>query len=109
MQEVQNRFHVRDIAEIVIGSAILTFPVAMTEDAWNLGEDLPVLNTIIIIILSVSFVAWYAYHAHYQSSLDTHGKEWLLRIVVTYTVTLFVAAMILAVFNKFPFWSEPAV
>lgn len=94
---------------MAMGSAILAYPVAMTEDAWDLGESLPVLNTIIIIILSLAFIAWYAYHAHYQSNLDAHGREWLLRIVVTYTVTLVVAALILAVLNQFPFWSEPAV
>ena len=81
----------------------------MTEDAWSLGENLPVSNTIIIVILSLVFIAWYGYHAHYQSSLDTHGQEWLLRIVVTYTVTLAVAALILAVLNQFPIWSETAV
>ena len=87
---------------------MLAYPVAMTHDAWDLGENLPGLSAIIIVILSLALIAWYTYHAHYQSSLDTHGKEWLLRIVVTYTVTLVVAALILAVLNQFPFLSEPA-
>ena len=87
---------------MVVGSAILAFPVAMTEDAWNLGEDLPVINVIIIIALSLAFVAWYGYHAHYQSMLDTHGRDWMLRVFATYAITLLVAATILAVLNQFP-------
>ena len=109
MNKTDRRFHIKDMSEIVMGSAILAFPVAMTEEAWNLGKDLPGLSIIIIVVLSLVFIAWYGYHAHYQSSLDTHRKEWLLRIVTTYAITLVVAAGILAILSQFPLWSEPAV
>ena len=44
---------------MVVGSAILAFPVAVTEDAWHLGEGLPVINVMIIIALSLAFAALY--------------------------------------------------
>jgi len=109
MYKTQRRFHIKDLSEITIGAVLLAFPVALTEDAWNLGNSLPVLNTIIIVVMSLSFTAWFGYHAHYQSKLDTHGQEFVLRVVVTYSITLVISALILAVLDQFPLWSEPAI
>jgi len=109
MPKTQSHFHIKDLSEITVGAVLLAFPVAMTEDAWNLGNELPVLNTIIIVVLSVSFTAWFNYHAQYQSILDTHGWEFVLRVVVTYSITLVLSALILAALDQFPLWSEPAI
>ncbi len=109
MHKSERRFHIKDLSEITIGAVLLAFPVALTEDAWNLGNSLPVLNTIIIVVLSLSFTAWFGYHAQYQSKLDTHGQEFVLRVVVTYSITLVISALILAVLDQFPLWSEPAI
>jgi len=36
---------------------MLAYPVAMTHDAWDLGENLPGLSAIIIVILSLALIA----------------------------------------------------
>ena len=106
--KTSRRFHIKDLSEITVGAVVLASPIALTEEAWNLGNELPVLNTIIIVVVSLLFTAWFSYHAHYESSLDTHGQEYILRVVVTYSTSLVIAALILAVFDQFPLWSEPA-
>ncbi len=108
MHKTQKCFHIKDLSEIAIGAVLLAFPVALSEDAWNLGNNLPVLNTIVIVALSLAFTAWFSYHAHYQSKLDTHGSEFLLRVAVTYSITLVISALILAVLDQFPLWSDSA-
>ena len=39
-QQPGNRFAVRDVAEIALGACIMAFPVAVTEEVWNLGTVL---------------------------------------------------------------------
>jgi uncharacterized membrane protein len=107
MNKPEKRFHLHDLAELILGSLLIAFPVAMTEEAWNLGDDLPVINAMAIVVLALFVTSWFIYHKHYQSSLASHGREFALRIFVTYTVTLIVAVVCLAVLNQFPIWSDP--
>lgn len=109
MHKTQRRFHIKDMSEWVAGSTLLAFPVAMTSDVWDLGEELPVLSIMLIAVLSLVFIAWFGYHRLYQSSLDTHGQEFVLRVFTGYAIALIVAAFVLALLNQFPLGSEPAV
>jgi len=42
----------RDVAEIVIGSCVLAFPVSVTEEVWNLSKTLPVGRVLYMAIWS---------------------------------------------------------
>ena len=88
---------------------LLAFPVAMTEEAWNLGTELPALSILLIAVLSLVFIAWFGYYRIYQSSLATHRQEFVLRVFAGYAIALIVAAFVLALFNQFPLGSEPMV
>ncbi|MDJ0958116.1 MAG: DUF2391 family protein [Arenicellales bacterium] len=109
MHKIQRRFSNKDISEWFAGSILLAFPVAMTEEAWNLGKELPALSILLIAVLSLVFIAWFGYHRHYQSSLDTHSLEFVIRVFSGYAIALIVAAFVLALLNQFPLGSEPAV
>lgn len=37
-------YRARDAMQTVVGAAILAIPAAYTEEAWNLGRDLPISN-----------------------------------------------------------------
>ncbi len=109
MEKIQRRFRINDLSEIIVGSVVLAFPVAITEEVWNLGTTLPLASSIIIVISSLVFIAWFVYHVYYQSVMETHWQDLLARTLATYTVTLFIAALILTVLNQFPLLTESAI
>ena len=102
-------FTLKDVSEIIVGSVLLAFPVAITEEVWNLGATLSVSSTFLLIIISLLFIAWFSYHSIYQSSLGNNQQDLLLRVVVAYVITLTVSALILALFGQFPLLTEPIV
>jgi len=64
MEKTQRRFRINDLSEIIVGSVVLAFPVAITEEVWNLGTTLPLGSAIFMVVASLVFTAWFAYHAY---------------------------------------------
>ena len=108
MEKIQRRFRINDLSEIIVGSVVLAFPVAITEEVWNLGAALPLASSVIIVFSSMIFIAWFVYHAYYQSVMETHWKDLLARTLTTYAVTLLISALILTVLNQFPLMTDSA-
>lgn len=48
MKMVLHKFNFEDIRQIVIGAAVMAFPIAFSKDLWNYGETLPLMNIILI-------------------------------------------------------------
>jgi len=108
MEKIQRRFRINDLSEIIVGSVVLAFPVAITEEVWNLGTTLPLASAIVMVVASLVFIAWFAYHAYYQSVMDTHWKDLLVRSLTIYIVTLVIAALILTVLHQLPLQTDSA-
>jgi len=108
MEKTQRRFRINDLSEIIVGSVVLAFPVAITEEVWNLGAALPLASSVIIVFSSMIFIAWFVYHAYYQSVMETHWKDLLARTLTTYAITLLISALILTVLNQFPLMTDSA-
>ena len=49
-------FHLKDLLQVIIGASILAIPVGFTEETWRLGENLPMINIIGLLLLSLLFV-----------------------------------------------------
>ncbi|MGB5226176.1 MAG: DUF2391 family protein [Arenicellales bacterium] len=109
MSKNHKHFRLHDVSEFVVGSVLLAFPVAITEEVWNLGKELSTFSTLAIVSLSLFFLAWFATHTFYNSDLHSHRVEIFLRVISVYCVTLIVAALILGLFSQFPLLTEPAV
>jgi uncharacterized membrane protein len=97
-----------DVAELAVGACVLAFPVAVTEEVWNLSEQMPVLNVLLLISSSCIFLSVFVYYIHGRK----HGAgryyfDWK-RVLATYGVTLFVCATILIMLGKFPLFSDTA-
>ena len=109
MNNTNKHFRLQDLSEIVVGSVLLAFPIAITEEVWNLGKELSLFSTLAIVASSLFFLTWFAFHTFYQSDLSSHRNDLILRVVSVYCVTLTVAALILGMFAQFPLLTEPAV
>ncbi|MFW2372051.1 MAG: DUF2391 family protein [Gammaproteobacteria bacterium] len=106
---MRRRINIKDFSEIVLGSVLLAFPVAITEEVWNMGKELSLFGMVMLIAISLAAIAWFAYHNYYQSVMSTHKADFVMRVFAIYGITLIVAALILTLFNQFPLMSDWAV
>ena len=99
-------FKPRDIMQVLVGSALLAIPVSLTEEAWNLGEQLPTGNVALIGALSLILIAVFVYFNFYKVTLRGYVTEFVKRVIGTYLLSLIVVALILTIIQKCPWGTD---
>lgn len=102
-------FRLRDALQTVVGASILAIPAAYTEEAWNLGSDLPVANILAIAIISVLFIATFVYFNFYKGYIAEFRAQFVVRVVTTYVVSILVVATLLTVIEQCPWGVDNAL
>ncbi|MBT8118553.1 MAG: DUF2391 family protein [Gammaproteobacteria bacterium] len=102
-------FNLEDASQVAIGAFALAVPVSFSEEAWKLGESLPLINLLLVFILSVVFLGLFAYQSVFQSNIKYRISVFLLRIVIAYLIAAVVVSLVLIALDKFPLFSEPMV
>lgn len=95
-------FKTRDIMQVVVGSSLMAIPVSLTEEAWVLGETLPILNIAIIATLSLMMISIFVYFNFYKVTFKGYGLEFTKRVLGTYLISFLVVGLILTVLQKCP-------
>lgn len=96
---------------MIVGANVLAFPIAATEEIWNLSEDLGTLQVLAFAGPSCLFLSVFIYYIHnFRSSDETLAKFRFdgVRVAATYGITLLVCASILALLGTFPLVCDPA-
>lgn len=101
-------FRPRDLMQVIVGASILAVPVAFTEEAWKLGEELAMGNVLALSSLSILFIALYVYFNLYRFHLQTHVLEYVKRVCSIYLFSLLVVALLLTIIGRCP-WSSEAI
>ena len=99
----------RDVTEIVIGALVLAFPVAVTEEVWNLSTELSLARTIVISLASLVFISVFVQTTYRHSFSLSSQKQLLVRVMSVYCLTLLVAAAVLLAIDRLPFGSQTLV
>jgi uncharacterized membrane protein len=99
-------FRIRDVVQTIVGAAILAIPAAYTEEAWNLGRDLPIANISAIALISIFFIAAFVYFNFYKSYIADFRMQFVIRVVSTYAVSLVVVALLLTVIGQCPWGTD---
>jgi len=94
-----DKFAFKDIAQQIVGAAILSAPFAVTEEVWNLAKNLDIGHVIALIIVTLTFDILLFYFTKYQK---IEGKKFLnvfparifSIIVVTYTTSFLILAVL---------------
>ena len=102
-------FRTRDAMQTVVGASILAIPAAYTEEAWNLGRDLPLLNIGAIAAISVLFVAMFVYFNFYMRYLREFLGQYITRVTSTYLIALVVVAVLLTLVGQCPWGLDNAL
>ena len=102
-------FQWRDLAEVAIGACILAFPVAVTEEIWALGAELSLGRVLGLAVASVFLLAIVIYVVHRHEGFPLTHKAFLLRLVVTYAVTLLISALTLLSIDQLELFQDPLI
>lgn len=101
-------FTLRDVVQVLIGASVLCIPAAYTEEVWRLGAQLPLVNTLGIVVLSFLFLGFFAYFVFSRGHLRGNEWEFAKRVCCVYLITFLVSALILLLVEQLPILSDPA-
>lgn len=107
MKPVMVELYNRDIIQIVIGSCILALPVAYTEEVWNLGRTLPMINILLVLFISLLFISFFIYFNFYKGVFKGYQFDFIKRVLATYFISFFVVTFLLLLFEMAPWISDP--
>ena len=102
-------FNLEDASQVAIGAFALAVPVSFSEEAWKLGETLPLINLFLVFVLSVVFLSFFAYESVFQANVKYRISVFLIRIVIAYLIAALVVSLVLIALNKFPLLTEPVI
>jgi uncharacterized membrane protein len=99
-------FNLEDASQVAIGAFALAVPISFSEEAWKLGETLPGINLLMLFILSMMFLGFFAYQSVFQGDIKSRIPTFLWRIAIAYTITVIIVALVLFSLNKFPLLTD---
>ena len=92
----------RDLAEIIIGSLVLAFPVAVTEEVWDISSEISLLRASLIALGSMLFISFFVRTTYFHETTFTSSKQIAKRVLTVYLMTLAVVAATLFMIGKLP-------
>ena len=102
-------FNLEDAGQVAIGAFALAVPISFSEEAWKLGETLPLSNLLMVFILSILFLGIFAYQSVFQGNIKYRVPTFLWRIAIAYTITVIVVGLVLFSLDKFPLFTDTLV
>ncbi|MGR5208217.1 DUF2391 family protein [Vibrio sp. PNB23_22_7] len=100
---MSSHFNLEDASQVLVGAFTLAVPISFSEEAWRLGENLPMFNLLMLFSLSVLFLGFFAYQSVFQSNIRTRISVFIFRVVIAAVVV----ALVLFCINKLPFITDP--
>ncbi|KFZ38963.1 hypothetical protein HR45_00745 [Shewanella mangrovi] len=100
-------FNSEDAGQIVIGAFALSVPIAFSEESWHLAQTLPLGNMALVVLLSLGFIALFAYQSVFQANVMRRIGVFWLRVAIAYLLTLAVVSVVLIALDKWPMLHQP--
>ena len=102
-------FNIEDASQLIIGAFALAIPISFSEESWRLGETLPTENLFLIFGISILFLSFFAYGSIFQGNIKNRILAFVIRIIITYLITIFVVSLVLLAIGKLPLISDTAI
>lgn len=102
-------FNIEDAGQLIIGAFALAIPISFSEESWRLGETLPTENLFLIFGISILFLSFFAYGSIFQANIKNRILAFVIRIIITYLITIFVVSIVLLAIGKLPLISDTAI
>ena len=97
-------FYLHDLVQVIVGATLLAIPVGFTQEVWEMGEKLPLINVGAFFLMAVTFISIFTYY-HYHSHHEKVNKRWpafIKRVLITYLFSLITVGIILTVIDQAP-------
>ncbi len=104
-----NRIRLTYVTEIILGAVIMGFPVAVTEEVWDISEELALGRVLYICLGSIGILAWFGFYIFYHGKLKGTVGQFIMRVLLAYLITLFAVASILFAIDQLPLFDDPVV
>lgn len=102
-------FNLEDASQVAIGAFALSVPISFSEEAWRLGENLPIQNLLLVFLLSIAFLGFFAYQNVFQANIKYRVPVFVSRIMIAYLLASLVVTLVLIALDKFPLLTEPDI
>lgn len=102
LKPVMVEFRPRDLMQVILGASVLAVPVAFTEETWNLGAELPLVNVLVLSGLSLVFIGLFVYFNFYRYLFKSHVWEYVKRVISIYIFSMLVVALLLTIIERCP-------
>jgi uncharacterized membrane protein len=102
MESSKTKFGVKHILQAIVGATLLAIPIGFTEETWRLGETLPLWNIVVLLIISLFFIAIFVYRNFSRNVPNFYWIDMVKRIVVIYILSFMIVAIILSVIQRAP-------
>ena len=109
MTSTSSRVSSSDVAEMLVGGIAMAFPVAMTEEAWNLGEELSWFRITVLLVGSICILGWYGIHIFHGGKLRENWRHFVIRLAVVYLLTAILCTLLLVLLDRWPILDDPGV
>ncbi len=68
---MSSHFNLEDASQVLVGAFALAVPISFSEEAWRLGESLPMINLLMLLSLSVIFLSFSLIKAYFKATLES--------------------------------------
>jgi uncharacterized membrane protein len=99
----------RDVAEIAVGACVMAFPVAASQEIWDLGEQLTLLRVMLFALASILVLGLLVFLLHRGPESPSDRGVFLSRVLSTYGLTLVIAALLLFGVDRLDLFGYPWV
>ncbi|KEK27254.1 DUF2391 family protein [Shewanella xiamenensis] len=96
------RFNTEDAIQVCVGAFALAVPIGFAEEAWQLGETLPLLNLLMLFGLSLLFLGAFTYQSVFQQNIRHRLPVFIFRIIIAYLISACVVSLVLLCLDKLP-------
>ncbi|WP_319534639.1 DUF2391 family protein [uncultured Vibrio sp.] len=106
---MSRHFNLEDASQVLVGAFALAVPISFSEEAWRMGESLPMANLLMLLSLSVIFLSFFAYQSVFQSRIRHRVSIFIFRVIIAYSIAAIVVALVLLCLDKLPILTDPLV
>jgi len=104
-----SKIHGGDLAEMLVGAVPIAYPLAVTEEVWNLGESITWMSALLLWAGTGVVIGWYGSHAFQAGGFRKNWSSVLIRLGLVQLLTFAVCALLLIVVGKWPIATDPAL
>ncbi len=98
-----------DLAEVALGACIIGFPVATSEAVLSLSLELSIGRVLTWAVVTVLILSAVVYSIHRDDRSMLSNKSYLMRVAMTYSLTMLISAMLLFGVDRLDLFHDPIV